>query len=411
MAALLAPSGAMAGHAIAEEDQAFPPTTFVRYVADRAEANDVVAYAGIDGVVIDDLGAHVVAESPCTQRDPHQAWCPGVLDAVYGRDRNDRVSVPRGVVFAGSGNDVIRGGGDLRGGPGDDRISGSAGDDALSGGTGVDALYGGYGDDSLVDGDVAGAVDDDSLAGGPGADQVSYHRRARVLVDLRRGIAGQDGEHDSLVSVEGAAVTGPARVIGTGRSNRVQVVRGPGRTVTGRGNDDISAYGGRQFVRAGPGRDSIYRGGWGGTPADLHCGTGDDSINAPGRRDVIPPDCEHVAGFDDAEGSIRLRTRMSRLSARFAWVSPGYCYGGGCDYRYEARLVDTHARRGEVIARRDVHVARQRVPQSGLRLTPVGRRVLERRGSLVAVVGYRDRTPPFEGPFPLEGVDVRLVAP
>ena len=411
--AVLFPSPAWAGTATAQSDAAPEPTTFARYVAAPGEANDVIAYVGIDGVVFMDAGAPVKARSPCVQRGGHEAWCPGVLEGIETLDRDDRVSAPSGYTRGGAGDDRIHAGGDLDGGRGNDVLRGSRGNDGLRGGGGSDVLSGYAGDDSLADEDGPKRADSDDLRGGAGRDTVVYgRRRGGVVVDLVRGVAGQPGESDRLRNVEGVSSSSPGRLVGTAREDSLSVTSGSSTVLAGRGNDTISAYGRRHVVvRAGPGNDSIYRARFG--RADLQCGSGDDWVVWPGVRDVLPPDCEHVRGFDFVDGvsgSILLRTRLTSLGDRFAWVGGGSCFYRECRYRYEAWRSDPGRGVHELLARRDERVkGRRHVPKAGLRLTAAGRRLLARRGSLVALVGYRDRT--FGRRSPLAGVLVRLVAP
>ena len=73
-------------------------------------------------------------------------------DTIYGYAGEDEI-------YGGGGNDVIYGGADR------DRLYGDAGDDTIYGGADRDRLYGNAGDDTL-----AGGSGDDELEGGDGAD-------------------------------------------------------------------------------------------------------------------------------------------------------------------------------------------------------------------------------------------------
>ena len=93
-----------------------------------------------------------------------------LIDAGAGDDWVDGTGVKsaRLIVYAGLGNDTLKGGAGsdyLDGGSGNDALEGNAGDDLLIGGTGNDTVKGGSGEDILVKG--AGR---DSLDGGTGDD-------------------------------------------------------------------------------------------------------------------------------------------------------------------------------------------------------------------------------------------------
>ena len=115
---------------------------------------------------------------------------------TLGSSGNDVLSVAKGMVFGGAGNDVVRvrgadetlvageaGNDQLFGGRGNDTLLGGAdndlllgarGSDILFGGTGTDTLNGGEGDDVLDGGEgndvLIGGPGVDILTGGPGAD-------------------------------------------------------------------------------------------------------------------------------------------------------------------------------------------------------------------------------------------------
>ena len=127
---------------------------------------------------------------------------------VYGQAGNDAITVGNDIkqdvwIWAGAGNDSVRGGG------GNDVLIGGAGDDLLAGGDGRDLLVGGLGADKLV-GDaaddilVAGYTDHDNNAAALYRVMAEWTRMdatfATRVADLRAGVGpgepGQVERHD-----------------------------------------------------------------------------------------------------------------------------------------------------------------------------------------------------------------------
>lgn len=111
----------------------------------------------------------------------------GKQATVYAGTGNDRITIIGGgpkqvtaaVVYAGPGNDVIKGGPGadyLWGEGGDDLIRSNRGDDLVTAGLGNDEVHGGPGNDEITGNtgnDVLfGDAGDDDLRGGPGRDKV-----------------------------------------------------------------------------------------------------------------------------------------------------------------------------------------------------------------------------------------------
>ena len=93
-----------------------------------------------------------------------------VVVGGYASDRlaidEEHGSLPRALLFGGSGDDELFGGSGndrLHGGPGSDTLLGGGGDDNLHGGSGNDALTGGTGTDESL-----GGSGDDQLIWNPG---------------------------------------------------------------------------------------------------------------------------------------------------------------------------------------------------------------------------------------------------
>ncbi len=124
-------------------------------------------------------------------------------------ETSPRVAVPL-VVFAGEGDDVVRGGsGDdlLVGGPGHDRLFGSKGNDVLVGGDGNDSLWGGDGDDVLHGGSgyntlIAGAGDD-RVFQGKGQDHLDRDAATAVFGSLE-----EDALQQALMVAAGQPLPG-----------------------------------------------------------------------------------------------------------------------------------------------------------------------------------------------------------
>jgi hypothetical protein len=122
------------------------------------------AYAGLDGIY-----AEALSGDDCLRLSG--VTVDTLIDAGAGNDRVDgsQVSSARIIVYAGLGNDTVRGGGGddvLDGGSGHDTLEGNAGDDVLVGGAGNDIVKGGAGEDILVKGSGT-----DTLDGGAGDDE------------------------------------------------------------------------------------------------------------------------------------------------------------------------------------------------------------------------------------------------
>jgi len=184
-------------------------------------------------------------------------------------------------------------GGELRGGPGDDRLVSSSlpyTSTMLDGGGGRDELHGGYGDEMLTDGDRDGAPGDaapgpDVLDGGlGGVNTLSYRQRtAPVFVGLQnRTPDGSRGEGDRVRLVQNViGGAGDDRLVGDAAPNQLDGGRGRD-TLIGRENSD-------RFLNAdGP----------------ISCGAGADAIVDPVSADYAARGCEIVIRADAGTRSL-----------------------------------------------------------------------------------------------------------
>ena len=206
------------------------------------------------------------------------------LAEIFAAEGDDNVDLhdgaPTSRVFAGSGNDTVRGtlgndeifgqdGNDsLDGNGGNDLIEGGAGNDYLMGGTGIaysqavqdagrfdaDTLLGGDGDDTL-----SGGLDTNLVDGGDGNDLLNGSGSRDTLEggagnDTLRGWGNTDqlfgGADDDLL--EGDDPDHPTR---GGSANG-----GPDTLEGGAGNDVMFGYFGNDLFRGGDGADSLFGG-------------------------------------------------------------------------------------------------------------------------------------------------------
>jgi Ca2+-binding RTX toxin-like protein len=369
---LVTPSAAFAGTAVLTEttNAVGGRDSLVTYSALPGERNVITMTRGstagtFEQVTIRDDGALVVPGAGCTPLDPNMVRCAAqpyvnngfeqqstpavVLDAG---DADDVVRTGRGYstssVYAlgGAGADVVTGGGNLDGGPGDDVVTSTSetGEvcekgcgtptDIVAGGPGNDRLRGGAGNDLLIgDGDSATSPDpgggNDDIDGGPGSDAVNYQqRRAPLRIDLAGGPSGAAGELDRVAGIESVTGgSGPDVLLGDDGPNVLDGGAGDD-TLDGRGGNDLLdgrdgadillGRAGNDELAGGQGNDVLY-GGPGddvlsspiGAPSPLHCGSGHDDVNAP--QGQLLSGCERVRLGDLwVQGPRRLRNGRLR---------------------------------------------------------------------------------------------------
>lgn len=177
--------------------------------------NDIVQNAGVMGNVF--LGAGNDVFVTVNAADAGDGLAPGAIaSAVFAGEGNDLMRGGLGddvfngnqgndSIFGGNGNDTLSGGknhdlvqggsGDdvIMGGQGRDTLSGNNGDDTLFGGQSRDLLFGGKGDDVINAGSgrdtIYGGTGDDTISGGSGADEFIFRGNsgADVITDFKVG--------------------------------------------------------------------------------------------------------------------------------------------------------------------------------------------------------------------------------
>jgi Ca2+-binding RTX toxin-like protein len=327
-------------------DRGCSATVAVTYAPAAGERLDAVFTTDADGalVVFDPGGVRAVegcsstgaTSARCARTDP-RVDSPHAALSARGGEGDDRLVASsklfRPKLTGGAGNDVLIGGGDLDGGPGDDDLDGlgrvlaildgGPGADRLRGGAvsysdrraavrfdasrpgspageagegdtvgpDVSGLFGGSGDDILTardrryggfGGDLSGGDGDDVLVGGSGT-------------DLLQGGTGSD-------RLEGGP--GPDQITGGGTSKDRDIVLG------GSGKDSLDLRGSRVVARGGAGSDYVWAPGAG----DLVYlrGGGRDRVDCGGgpaggptatlmldRRDVASSRCRGVRRSSD----------------------------------------------------------------------------------------------------------------
>lgn len=333
----------------------------LRFDAEPGERNAVTIAREGDVYTVRDAGAAIKAGTGCEQVDAGTVRCglPGAHIAAALGDGDDALDAPPDAGVTADG------------GPGADRLTGGGEGDQLVGGDGADVLLGGEGDDTMWGDDASSidpAIDDDVLDGGPGRDGTAYTgRSAPVAADLRAGVAGQAGEHDTLAGVEDVAGGRGADVL-TGDDGRNRLDGGAGDDVLrgAGGADMLSGAEGVDRMDAGAGADRVD----GEDP--LHpgdCGDGRDVIEALGSSDgdrpgLVPPDCERIAlGYDRGSGPTIGARPLGRTARalRFAFTCPE---GSTCDV---VARVTTLGRHRVVLARAALAArqARRRAPHPG----------------------------------------------
>jgi hypothetical protein len=185
------------------------PGLHVTFDAAPGEINDLqvlsTARAITDppGIRVHDARATIGTGAYCTSLTDHEALCapqpPALGLAMVARtgDQADSVLVEYGNALLGTGDDLGRGSGEIRGGPGDDEIRfeaptppsfhfyvihflGGPGQDVLVGGLQTSQLDGGGGPDDIVGGDgpdvLRGGAGDDEITGGRSGDGIHGDR-------------------------------------------------------------------------------------------------------------------------------------------------------------------------------------------------------------------------------------------
>ncbi len=202
---------------------------------------------------------------------------------IFAAEGDDTITLdddaPGSRIFAGSGNDTVRGGlgnDEIFGQDGDDELDGHGGNDHIEGGAGNDYLMGGT--DIVYDDAVrnAGFYDRDTLLGGDGDDTLSGGLDVNVL---------EGGDGDDLLN---------------GSGSRDSLDGGAGNdTLRGWGNADLLQGGDGDDLLEGDSFDHPTRGGEdNGGPDTLEGGAGNDSMFGFFGNDLF----RGGAGADDMHG-------------------------------------------------------------------------------------------------------------
>lgn len=221
------------------------------------------------------------------------------LIEIFGAEGDDNIALadnaPGTRIFAGGGNDSVRGGLDndeIFGQDGDDQLDGFGDNDSMDGGTGNDYLMGGTDIDFSAAVMDAGLFDQDTLLGGDGNDTLSGGLDVNVLQggegndvlngsgsrDSLDGGAGNDmlrgwGNTDLLVggadddTLQGDSFDHPTR--GGAANGGADTLEG------GAGIDNMFGFFGNDLFRGGPGADLLFG------------GDGDDTTDEVDEDDIL----------------------------------------------------------------------------------------------------------------------------
>ncbi|HEX8745211.1 MAG TPA: calcium-binding protein [Thermoleophilaceae bacterium] len=239
-----------------------------------------------------------------------------------------------GAVWAdgGEGNDTMRGGPLLRGGPGDDRLSGSwfrqsnyffAGccgkPDVLEGGPGRDRLEG-----STADAVIDGGEGADELVPGSGKSTLSYRSRSEgVRIDLSDSEAGgtlsQEGDRaePGFDRLEGSA--GDDEIVAGPDGVAIDGYLGDDRLVGGRGADVLDG-GAHDDVILGAGGDDELDGGQDsyedpGTGKQVRAKGNDTIDGGPGADTIVPRGGDDFVLAGSGDDQVDLRERAGRFGS------------------------------------------------------------------------------------------------
>ena len=323
----------------------------LRYVAGAGENNDVtvteIENSWPSAFVVSDPGATIAVGSGCVSVNAHTAACIARSGSMY----NARVELGDGDDVMHPTTAMMR----IDGGPGSDRLFGGDSDDHLNGGGGADEIHGGDGDDELSDGDSDDAAGPDVLDGGPGDDWVSYELRAASLrVDISDPRPdGATGEDDLLIDIENVhSGRGDDLLVGDDGSNWFNDEGGTNRMIGKAGADQFRG------ARAG----------------EVDCGPGTDLVRNATASVRLDRSCETLYRSWQDFG-FRVRAYPRRESGGLTLVM--WCDStDGVEFPCSGTV--TIVARAGTLARGPIPRGTGR-QAAHLRVTPTGRRVLERR--------------------------------
>lgn len=247
------------GASTAGNDAAMGATREIEFVANLGPGRDRLNIINSVDLVAGDSGVNPNATSSEVAPDADVAYTGIDRFSVDGAGGDDLVDLSGGACCGGP----IAVPAIANGGIDDDIVIAGSANDRLIGDFGLDQLYGGRGDDRIDAG-----PDADVVLGGRGFDTVIYGLRAAgVTVTLGSGTQDDGGDEDGPAGARDTIGRSTEGVVGTDEDDEL---RG-----NGRGN----------FLRGGPGVDSLF--GLGGDDG-LHARDGerDDTIDCgPGNGD------------------------------------------------------------------------------------------------------------------------------
>lgn len=397
----------------------------VEVTADGGERNDVVVRKmSRSEVVVEDSSATIRAGTGCSSTTAHLVSCErpersSARLSIRLGDRDDSLRVP-GAECTGEQaeycNQVL-----VKGGEGVDDLEGGRGLDFIDGGPGQDSIRGGEGNDQLSNGDRESNLSDDSIDGGDGFDIVRYAHRGRSLtVDITKGATTSVGEHDRLVSIEGAiGGAGADLLVGDESANFLNGGPGNDRLVGGGGADWLEGARGADLLHGGSGDDvldAFYndRSGYSLSLASryedeadrLVCGAGSDDVTAARLHVFVDRSCEVVEVYG-AGISILPSAVLESEDSVLVVAGELFCAQAPCRERLEVRLRRRvgHVPTGAVMGRRVLVLHDEERATMALGLNRRGRRLLRHYGRLP--LQLRVRVGPL---YKLDGFkfDVRL---
>ena len=213
----------------------------------------------------------------------------GGNDLVTGDAGDDTLLGGRGrdTLQSGDGNDVLKGQG------GSDRLEGQDGSDLLLGDLGHDRLYGGRGDDVIRGGSgndtLNGGAGNDTQSGDDGNDRLfGGAGRDRLLGGAGRDLIKGQGGADTLIGGEGhdrlLGGGGRDRIYGEGGNDTLDGGTGDDTLDGGAGDDGLAGFQGRDLLNGRQGNDTLV----GGADDDtLLGGAGRDIVMGSGGNDVV----------------------------------------------------------------------------------------------------------------------------
>ncbi|MFD7073371.1 hypothetical protein ACFV9G_04100 [Nocardioides sp. NPDC059952] len=228
-----------------------------------------------------------------------------------GSDRIDCSGSYQAALYGDGDDDVLTGGGELRGGPGADALTAHASGSHLYGGPGDDTVSGGSGRDWIVLEPTAGA---DLIHGSGSVDTLDLRLiDAPAKVDLAMGVLDIGGTV--------ATVTGIDAIFGSGYDDVLIGSAADESFQGGAGRDQITGSGGADVIHGDEGDDALIGGDGndmvrGHDGADrLVGGVGDDVVIGEVADAISDESGNDVVDFADSEVAIRYDAGTRTVSA------------------------------------------------------------------------------------------------